>query len=142
MPGMFGWTAASLVPPHQVAAALNILPTAPTQTQVAAAIPDVSQSTSQILQKILGPNYQQGTNPSNIAGASALFSPNYLAQVQNSTQPTPGANGFTQFGNSFWKMPPAQPTNSQPVSGNGTTNYAPLGQSQTASAWTPNSFSF
>ncbi len=130
-----GWTAASLVPPHQVDAALRAPVNVPTQhnTQTAMArpfvpgqvtVPDVSKDRDAILKQILGPNATVGmTSP--IAGANAFFTPNYLAQQQSGKVPAPGPNGFTRFGNAYWKLPPAMPTDAQKVPGVNQTAFAP-----------------
>lgn len=122
MTGGFGWTAASLIPTNPVSAA--VVPTSTstsgpgTQTATPASVPqlDVTKNMNAILQKILGPNYSLGKNPSPIVGSSSLYSPNYLAQVQAGTAPQSAVDGFTQFGNSFWKMPPTPPPNSTALS--------------------------
>ncbi len=150
--GMFGWTANSLVPPHTVSAfgtggvgLQNVsqvgTPAAQTYTSPTTPNINVQPQMQAILAKILGPNYTQGTNPSPIVGSSALFSPNYLAQAQAGTLPSTSqtAPGFTQFGNSWWKMPAQQPDNTQAVTGFGATpQYAPAATNAGApSAWTP-----
>jgi hypothetical protein len=148
--GLFGWTAQSLVPPHSVSAfgtggvgMQNVsqvgTPAAQTFTTPTTPQLNIQPQMQQILAKILGPNYQQGTNPSPIAGSQDLYSPNYLAQVNSGTAPQVSPNGFTRFGNSFWRMPAQQPAESQQLSGTPAPTFAPAATSYGApSAWTPN----
>lgn len=144
MAGMFGWTAASLIPPNQVNAAIPAATSTSgpgTQTATPAQVPqlDVTKNMTAILQKILGPNYTLGANPSPIVGSASLYSPNYLAQVQAGTTPKSNANGFTQFGNAYWKVPPTPPANSMMIPGVNQEAFAPQATNSGApSGWVSN----
>lgn len=136
----FGWTAASLVPPHQVSAITGATaPSSPASlaTNLTSQISAGTQpQMNDILSRILGPNFQLQTNPSPIAGASVYNSPNFLAN--GGQVGTPAANGFTQFGNNYWRLPAATATGATPVPGSTTAEGVPQNTSSgSPSAWMP-----